>query len=80
MIRAARPLLPLLIAVLALSLTAPTAAAAGARFPTQSLGNRGTDVRAIQGLLTAHGYPSRLTASSATTTGLRSSHGRRRPD
>ncbi len=57
MIRAARPLLPLLMAVLALSLTAPTAAAAGARFPTQSVGNRGTDVRAIQYLLTARGYP-----------------------
>ncbi len=53
-----RCLLPLAIAALCLALTAPaTAAAASPRFPTQSLGNRGTDVKAIQGLLNERGYP-----------------------
>ena len=33
------------------------AAASTAAFPTQSLGNRGADVRAVQGLLRAHGIP-----------------------
>ena len=57
MTRVLRHLLPVVLAVLALSMTAPTAAAAGPLFPTQSIGNRGTDVRAIQYLLTARGYP-----------------------
>ena len=53
-----RCLLPLAIAALVLALTAPaTAAAASPRFPTQSLGNRGTDVKAIQWLLNERGYP-----------------------
>ncbi len=55
--RAIRPLLPVLFALLGLAATAPAVAAAGPRFPTQDLGNRGTDVRAIQLLLTARGYP-----------------------
>jgi peptidoglycan hydrolase-like protein with peptidoglycan-binding domain len=58
MTRALRHLLPIVLAVLALSSTAPAVdAAAGPRFPTQSIGNRGADVKAIQYLLTARGYP-----------------------
>ena len=58
MTHAARRLLPIAFALLALAATAPGTAAAGpstAAFPNQSLGNRGADVRAIQGLLRAHG-------------------------
>ena len=53
-----RRLVPLAFAVLLLAATAPGAAAAGPAFPNQSLGNRGADVRAVQGLLRAHGIPS----------------------
>ena len=53
-----RSLLPLAIATLLLAMGAPaTAAKAAPTFPTQSLGNRGVDVKAIQWLLGAHGYP-----------------------
>ena len=57
-----RPTLPLamaLVAVLALvpSAATPASAAIAVRYPTQSLGDRGADVRAIQGLLTARGAP-----------------------
>ncbi len=58
MTSAARRLLPIAFALLALAATAPGTSAAGpssAAFPNQSLGNRGADVRAIQGLLRAHG-------------------------
>ena len=58
MTHAARRLLPIAFALLALAALAPGTAAAGlstAAFPNQSLGNRGADVRAIQGLLRAHG-------------------------
>ncbi len=58
MTHAARRLLPIAFALLALAAMAPGTAAAGpstAAFPNQSLGNRGADVRAIQGLLRAHG-------------------------
>ncbi len=52
-----RGLLPLTIAALLLVLGAPTTAAkTAAMFPTQSLGNRGADVKAIQWLLGARGY------------------------
>ena len=51
-----RRLLPVAFALLLLAGTAPGAAAFTARFPAQSLGNQGADVRAIQGLLTAHGF------------------------
>lgn len=57
MTRAVRHLAAILLAILALSMSAPTVAAASPRYPTQSIGNRGTDVRAIQYLLTARGYP-----------------------
>ena len=53
-----RCLLPLSIAALLVVLAAPaTAAAASPRYPTQSLGNRGADVKAIQWLLNERGYP-----------------------
>lgn len=57
MTHAARRLLPIAFALLALAATAPGTAAgtSSAAFPSQSLGNRGADVRAIQGLLRAHG-------------------------
>jgi peptidoglycan hydrolase-like protein with peptidoglycan-binding domain len=40
-----------------LALTAPGAFALTARYPTQSLGDRGSDVKAIQATLIAKGYP-----------------------
>ncbi len=50
-----RRLVPFVFALLVLAASAPgTAAATTHRFPNQSLGNRGDDVRAIQGLLLAH--------------------------
>jgi peptidoglycan hydrolase-like protein with peptidoglycan-binding domain len=53
-----RCLLPLTLAAMCLVLTAPaTAAKAAPSFPTQSAGNRGTDVKAIQWLLSERGYP-----------------------
>ena len=55
--RRPRLLAPLLLACLALAVTAPGAFALSARYPTQSLGNRGTDVKAIQAMLIAKGYP-----------------------
>ena len=57
MLIASRRLLPLVFATLLLAATAPGAAAVTATFPTQSLGDRGADVRAIQGLLHHHGFP-----------------------
>jgi peptidoglycan hydrolase-like protein with peptidoglycan-binding domain len=59
--RRGRVLLPLLgaLAVVWLALAGPAAAAAP-RFPNQSLGNRGVDVKALQGLLMAHGAPIRV--------------------
>ncbi len=53
-LRRAMPL-AMVLAALAMSVAVPDAAAYTARFPTQSLGDRGADVRAIQGLLTARG-------------------------
>src|SRR5258705_10217690 len=50
-----RRLVPLVFAVLLLAATAPVASAVTANFPVQSLGNRGADVRAVQGLLRAQG-------------------------
>ncbi len=59
MSRLVRPVLLGALALLALAATAPTAAAAtpGPRYPTVDLGDRGTDVQAVQGLLSARGYP-----------------------
>jgi peptidoglycan hydrolase-like protein with peptidoglycan-binding domain len=51
-----RRLLPVVFAALLLMAVVPGASAASTRtYPNQSLGNRGADVRAIQGLLRAHG-------------------------
>jgi peptidoglycan hydrolase-like protein with peptidoglycan-binding domain len=68
MTRAFRALAPMVLAILALSMTAPSVAAAGPRFPTQSIGDRGTDVRAIQYLLTARGFPVSVDGIFGTTT------------
>jgi peptidoglycan hydrolase-like protein with peptidoglycan-binding domain len=63
-----RRLVPLAFAVLLLAATAPSVAAFTARFPTQSLGNRGSDVRAVQGFLIAHGYPATVDGVFGTAT------------
>jgi peptidoglycan hydrolase-like protein with peptidoglycan-binding domain len=65
---ASRRLLPVVVALLLLAATAPGAAAVTARFPTQSLGNRGADVRAIQGLLTYRGHPVAIDGVFGTAT------------
>ncbi len=55
-----RALLTLTVAVLAFGAAVPSVLAgttATARFPTQSLGDRGTDVQAIQLLATGRGFP-----------------------
>jgi hypothetical protein len=48
-------LIPVAFVVLVFAGNPPGASAASAAFPNQSLGNRGADVRAVQGLLRAHG-------------------------
>ncbi len=68
MSRAIRRLVPLAFAVLLLVATAPGAAAATIAFPTQSLGNRGVDVQAVQGLLLAHDIPSAIDGSFSAAT------------
>ncbi len=59
--RPGRRLLPLLLAtlgtVVALAVPASALAAPDTGYPPQSLGDRGTDVRAIQLLLTSRGFP-----------------------
>ena len=56
------------LAALLLSTVIPDVAAYSARFPTQSLGDRGADVRAIQGLLTANGVPTSVNGLFTPTT------------
>ena len=51
-----RPLVLFALALILLAATASQAAAVSVRYPTQSQGNRGTDVKAIQLLLVAKGY------------------------
>ena len=64
-----RCLLPLSIAALLIVLAAPaTVAAASPRYPTQSLGNRGADVKAIQWLLNQRGYPVAVNGVFGATT------------
>jgi peptidoglycan hydrolase-like protein with peptidoglycan-binding domain len=67
---AVRRLLPVAFALFALAATTPSVAAgtASAAFPNQSLGNRGADVRAIQGLLRAHAIPVAVDGVFGTTT------------
>jgi peptidoglycan hydrolase-like protein with peptidoglycan-binding domain len=55
-----RRLLPFAFALVLLVASTAGAAASSARFPTLDLGNRGADVRAIQGLLLAHGIPASI--------------------
>jgi peptidoglycan hydrolase-like protein with peptidoglycan-binding domain len=57
MTRVHRLLLPITLAGLLLGILAPSASAASLRFPVQSLGDRGTDVKAIQWLLNDRGFP-----------------------
>jgi peptidoglycan hydrolase-like protein with peptidoglycan-binding domain len=65
---ATRRLLPIGFALILLALTAPATFAFTARFPNQSLGDRGADVRAVQGLLLAHGIPSIIDGVFSTPT------------
>jgi peptidoglycan hydrolase-like protein with peptidoglycan-binding domain len=51
-----RRLVPAMLAGLLFLAVVPTASAYSTRYPTQSLGNRGSDVRAAQGFLAARGY------------------------
>lgn len=48
---------PVVLACLCLALLAPGALALTVRYPTQSLGNRGSDVKSVQALLIGKGYP-----------------------
>ena len=57
MTRVHRFLLSLAVAAIALGALAPSVAASSSLFPVQSIGNRGTDVKAIQWLLTDRGHP-----------------------
>jgi peptidoglycan hydrolase-like protein with peptidoglycan-binding domain len=67
--RAARLGAVLLVALTVVLVAAPAAASfTSATYPTQSLGNRGNDVRAIQYLLRARGYGVPVTGTFGTTT------------
>jgi peptidoglycan hydrolase-like protein with peptidoglycan-binding domain len=55
-IPAARRLLPFATVAVLLLAIPPDASAFTTRYPTQSLGNRGSDVKAAQGFLVARGY------------------------
>lgn len=68
MTRVFRPILPLVLALLALGAAAPPVAAASHAFPIQSAGDRGEDVMAIQWLLAAHGHPVAADGIFATST------------
>jgi peptidoglycan hydrolase-like protein with peptidoglycan-binding domain len=70
MLHVTRRLLPVAFAFLALAVITPGAIAgtASAAFPNQSLGNRGADVRAIQGLLRAHAMAIAVDGVFGTTT------------
>jgi peptidoglycan hydrolase-like protein with peptidoglycan-binding domain len=69
MSRRGRLFVPLLgTLIVAWLAAAPPTLGAGPRFPNQSLGNRGVDVKAVQGLLMAHGAPIRVDGVFGTTT------------
>ena len=75
-----RLLAPFFLACLAIAVTAPGAAALTVRYPTQSLGDRGADVRAIQALLISFGYPMTFdgvfgAATRAGVEGFQQTHG-----
>jgi peptidoglycan hydrolase-like protein with peptidoglycan-binding domain len=57
MTRVHRLLLSVAVAAIAIGAFAPSVAASSALFPVQSIGNRGTDVKTIQWLLTDRGQP-----------------------
>jgi peptidoglycan hydrolase-like protein with peptidoglycan-binding domain len=64
-----RRLVPFAFAILLLAALAPgTMAATTHRFPSQALGNRGSDVKAIQGLLRARGATIAVDGIFGTTT------------
>ncbi len=63
-----RLLLSMTLVGLLLGLLAPAASAASPAFPVQSLGNRGTDVEAIQWLLAGRGSPVAADGVFGTTT------------
>lgn len=65
---ASRRLLPVVAALVLLVASAPGASALTSRFHTQNLGNRGADIRAIQGLLTFRGHPVAIDGVFGTTT------------
>jgi peptidoglycan hydrolase-like protein with peptidoglycan-binding domain len=80
MTRRGRLLIPLLLACVGLAATAPGAFAVTARYPTQSLGNRGSVVRAIQETLISKGYPMAFdgvfgTATRAAVQGFQAARG-----
>lgn len=78
--RRVRLLLPTLLALVALTSLAPGAAALTVVYPTLSLGNRGSDVRALQATLIDKGYPQTFDGIFGTVTrdavkGFQSTHG-----
>ena len=77
-----RLLAPFLLAGLALAITAPGVFAVTVRYPTQSLGNRGADVRAIQATLISLGYPMAFDGvyGTATMQAVKSFQAAARPD
>jgi peptidoglycan hydrolase-like protein with peptidoglycan-binding domain len=66
--RRATAVLPLLAVVVATWLVSAGPTAAAPLYPNQSLGNRGVDVKALQGFLMHHGAPLRVDGVFGTTT------------
>ena len=66
--RRSRFLAPVLLAMIALAALAPGAQAISVRYPTLSLGNRGSDVRALQTTLLGRGYALAFDGIFGTTT------------
>jgi peptidoglycan hydrolase-like protein with peptidoglycan-binding domain len=66
----ARAILPLLVALMAGWLAVVPLAAAAPSYPNQSLGNRGVDVKALQGFLMHRGAPLRVDGVFGATTDI----------
>ena len=64
----ARAIPPLLVALIAWWLVVAPSAAAAPPYPNQSIGNRGVDVKALQGFLMHHGAPIRVDGVFGNTT------------